>query len=259
MRISSTLFERNDLFYIVCFGDETVSENAHWGKGSRDAFILHYVLEGEGYFNGREVKESQGFLITPMQMHEYHSSRNNPWKYSWVTFGGRLAEELCKKYVSADENGIFKFDFIPQLLILRDSILSSDGLLREAEALSYFFTLLSYHEKKASVCGNRYVEEAKRYMNANFHRSTSITEIADAIGINDRYLYNLFIKHEGISPKSYLSSLKIRKAKKLLEGTDSTVSEIAVSIGFQDVLSFSRFFAKHEGISPTDYRKSRSI
>lgn len=35
----------------------------------------------------------------------------------------------------------------------------------------------------------------------------------------------------------------------------NTISEIAASLGFDDVLTFSKLFSKKVGISPTNYRK----
>ncbi|MBR6729040.1 MAG: AraC family transcriptional regulator [Clostridia bacterium] len=257
MKILSTCFEPNDTFYISSFGYENISENARWGKGRRDIYILHYVLEGEGYFNEHRVKSGEGFFISPKELHEYHSSLEKPWKYFWVTFGGNAGASICGKYIETNKENIFQFDFKTKLLNLCDSIFSVEGSLSEAKAVSYFFSLLSYHEKKNSIAGNRYVEDAKKYMNVNFYRNVSITEVADALGINDRYLYNLFIKYENISPKQYLSALKLSRAKSMLKNTESPISEIAISSGFQDVLSFSRFFSKNVGLSPTAYRKHK--
>ena len=83
-----------------------------------------------------------------------------------------------------------------------------------------------------------------------------MTSVADALGISDRYLYNLFIRHEGISPKQYINDLRIRSAKALLRDTEYSVTEIGESVGFGDVLTFSRFFSKFAGISPTAYRRT---
>lgn len=255
MKIAPTLSIENEQLYITSYGFEDISKNAHWGKGSRDTFIIHYVLGGEGVFNGNPVKKGEGFVITPKTSHEYHSSQNNPWKYFWLTFNGTSAHDICKKYIFSNELNIFKFDFMGKLLNLCENIFSEEGALTEAKALSYFFTLLSFHEKP-SLTGNRYVTSAKNYMNIHFCRNITITEIASAIGIDDRYLYNLFIKYENISPKNYLSNLKLRKAKAMLTNTTLSISEIAISNGFSDVLYFSRYFSKKVGVSPGMYRKS---
>ena len=256
MAMRATLFEQNKTFYIAAFGYEDVSENAHWGRGRRDFYILHYVLAGEGFFNGHKVSNGSGFLIHPGQLHEYHSSDNAPWKYLWLIFGGTDAADICKKYIKTDENGIFEYDLCMDVRNLKDSMFSDITPLPETKALSCFFSLLSFHERKQAITGNRYVNAAKKYMNMHFHRNITITEIASSIGINDRYLYNLFITFEQISPKQYLSRLRLNSAKSMLANTDATISEIAVSSGFSDVLTFSRFFSKNMKLSPTEYRKN---
>ena len=96
-------------------------------------------------------------------------------------------------------------------------------------------------------------------MKTHIYRQITITEVARALKISDRYMYNLFIKHLGISPKQYLNRLKIDCAQGLLKKTDDSISEIAASIGFHDVLVFSRFFKDHIGISPTEFRKRHNI
>lgn len=255
MKVILTSFNQRDSIFIHMYGYEDIAKNAHWGKGYRDVYILHYVLSGEGFFNNQKVTAAQGFLITPKLLHEYHSSKDKPWKYFWVTFGGTMAEEICEKYIKTDENGIFKFDFKPELLNLSDSILSQESRISSIKALGYFFLLMSYHEKKSEFCGNYYVQQAKEYMKTNFYRSISVVEVANNLCISDRYLYNLFIKHQGISPKKYLNELRLKRAAKMLETTSYSISEIAMSTGFADVLTFSKFFSKNMGMSPTDYKK----
>ncbi len=247
--------EHKDGICILLYGYEDVAKNAHWGRGCRDVYILHYVLSGEGFFNHQKVKAGQGFLITPGLLHEYHSSEDKPWKYFWVTFEGNMADEICKKYIDADTNGIFEFDFTPELLNLSYRILDEESRISSARALGYFFMLMSHHEKKNEFCGNYYVQEAKKYMKANLYRNISVVEVANSLGINDRYLYNLFKKHQGTSPKKYLNALKLAQAVKMLKTTNCTISEIAMSNGFCDVLAFSRFFSKNMGMSPTDFKK----
>ena len=114
---------------------------------------------------------------------------------------------------------------------------------------------MSYHEKGEKISPNRYVSEAKKYMEENLYRSLTVKEVSDRLFISDRYLYNLFVLHEKISPKKYLNDLRIKKAKALLKQKKATVTEVAVSVGFSDVLTFSRFFKTHTGKSPTEYTK----
>ncbi len=60
-----------------------------------------------------------------------------------------------------------------------------------------------------------------------------------------------------MSPKQYLTKLKIKKARELLLHTDHPIYIVANSVGFTDPLAFSKFFRREMGISPSDYRAQR--
>ena len=56
----------------------------------------------------------------------------------------------------------------------------------------------------------------------------------------------------------YLSNIRIETAKHMLLSDNYSVSEIAESVGFSSVYSFSRSFKKTTGISPTDFLKENT-
>lgn len=256
MTKSVSVLDTNKELSVLAFGQEDDFRKARWGKGQRDTYIIHYVLKGEGYFNGNKVKAGQGFLIHPGRVHEYHSSNKNPWNYFWVIFKGEKANEICKKHINYSKvNGIFEYNFKPELLNVADSIFENGASISGIKALGYFFLILSHHEASGISAGNKYVEEAKKFMKIHFPHKITVMQVAEALNISDRYLYNLFVNQEGIPPKKYLSRLKINRACDMLKNSSCSVSEVAVSVGFDDVLTFSRFFSKNMGISPTAYRK----
>ena len=244
---------------ILQFGNEPVGEKARWGPGRRNFYIVHYVLEGIGWFNGVPVEKGQGFLINPMKSVQYYPDPERPWKYFWVSFSGSEAERLCKKYVQTDDAGIFFYDFWIELTQMIKKLYVGEKTLGQMHALSLFYQLMSYHEAHVSLAGNRYVDEAMKFVDLNFHRQITVKEIASACGINDRYLYNLFVKHMGISPKQHLNRVRLHNAQQLLSDSNCNVTEAAVSVGFDDVLAFSRFFSKHMGMSPTAFRDRRRV
>ena len=244
---------------IKVVGTENVRNEAKWGPGVRDVYILHYVLAGKGYFNGNLVKKDQGFFIKANEIAHYYYDKNDPWQYFWIMFSGSKAEELCTNFLPLDEGGIFNYDFSSKICDLIPKLFSTDGFMAQSEGLAIFYYLISLHEKREDNCSsgyeNHYVQTAKNNMHFNINQPISITKIAHDIGISDRYLYNLFIKHEGIAPKKYMNLLRINNAKALLESDNYTITEIAESIGFSDVMAFSAFFSKHVGTSPSEYRK----
>ena len=244
----------DEFLNVLSFGYSANPDKTKWGRGSRNSCIIHYVIEGYGYFNGQPVRKDQGFVIYPNQIVEYRGSTRDPWKYFWVICDGDMCERICKKHIS-ERAGIFDFPFRSRIMFLLESMFSSAVPLNQPEALSAFFYLLSMHGSRVHSHSNRYVEQAKSYMNLNFHRNITVVEVAASLNISDRYLYNLFIRQEGISPKQYLTELRLINAKRFLRETEHSISEIAISIGFPDVLSFSKFFKSHIGVSPSDFRK----
>ena len=244
--------------YVIAYGKEEISENAHYRRCVRPNCILHYVLSGEGFFNGCRVGEGQGFLITPDAVSEYHSSEDKPWKYFFVIFNGENALDLISGYVRADSHGIFDVGGLPKLIGLADSILGEAGSISDARALGYFYMLMSLHEVAAQGDENRHVRAAKKYIDINLHRNPSVSEIAGAVKLSDRYLYNLFVRHEGVSPKRYMNGLRLNRAASMLKNTNCSVSEAGSAVGFFDVLAFSRFFSKNMGVSPSAYRRGES-
>lgn len=63
------------------------------------------------------------------------------------------------------------------------------------------------------------------------------------------------LNQKNLYSKQYLTDLKLDKSRKLLVTTESSVSVIANSLGFEDQLAFSKVFKKHFSLSPSEYRK----
>ena len=78
--------------------------------------------------------------------------------------------------------------------------------------------------------------------------------IAAELGIDRKYLRNLFAEHMGMSTMDYLMKTRMDRAMELLTSSDASVSIIASSVGSKDVLCFSKAFKNFVGVSPTEYR-----
>lgn len=256
MQTWQTKNSAEEALQILQYGTEQNGERARWGPGRRNFYILHYVLEGKGYFNGTPVEKGQGFLIEPLKSAMYHPEPTNPWKYFWVSFAGEEAEKLCEEYVHADDQGLFSCDFVPKVAELLRKLQAKEKMIGPMYAFSLFYQLMSFHETYQTPLRNRYVDEAVRFIHLNFHQPLTVREIGGVCNVDDRYLYNLFVRYMGISPKQYLSKVRLYNAAILLRESNCAITEVAFSVGFTDVLTFSRFFAKATGMSPTAFRKS---
>lgn len=86
----------------------------------------------------------------------------------------------------------------------------------------------------------------------------SIGRLLDESGYTRDYIRSEFEAVIGMTPKKYLNSVRMKKAKALIElcADEMTISEIAERCGVIDPTIFSRVFKKHFGISPSQYRES---
>lgn len=103
-----------------------------------------------------------------------------------------------------------------------------------------------------------YVEYAKRQMADRIHQPITMEGLAERLHISRKYLSALFVRYEGVPPKQYLNRLRLERAAELLSSTSYSITDVACSVGFPDVLMFSRFFHTHTGMSPTEYRTAKN-
>ena len=96
--------------------------------------------------------------------------------------------------------------------------------------------------------------QAKEYVDKNYHKSITLEEIADYIGISPYYLSKLFKDQFKLTVIEYLTHIRLKKAKAFLMDGSKSMKEIAVDIGYKDPNYFSRVFKKEFGVSPRGYR-----
>ena len=58
------------------------------------------------------------------------------------------------------------------------------------------------------------------------------------------------------APANHIKSMRLQKAKELLESTDCTVSQVAFKTGFQTISHFTKVFKKQYGVVPSAYRQN---
>lgn len=84
----------------------------------------------------------------------------------------------------------------------------------------------------------------------------TVERIAGRLGYSSAYCNRLFHEAFGLSPRQYLSQVKLQLAKRWLLDPSISVSDIALRLGYRDIAHFSRQFKRWSGVSPSDYRKS---
>jgi AraC-like DNA-binding protein/mannose-6-phosphate isomerase-like protein (cupin superfamily) len=92
------------------------------------------------------------------------------------------------------------------------------------------------------------------YLEENYAKSITLDELSKLAGMSKYHFLRSFTRQNGITPYSYLQTIRISKAKKLLEQGISSV-EVALRTGFSDQSHFSNFFKKLIGVTPRQYMR----
>lgn len=98
------------------------------------------------------------------------------------------------------------------------------------------------------------IKKAIRYIQENYNRSLSITEIAMEAGVSKYYFCRVFKEITGYTTVRYINILRCTNAKKLLLSGKCSVEEAALSCGFDNLSYFSKTYKKHMGSLPSDIK-----
>ena len=86
--------------------------------------------------------------------------------------------------------------------------------------------------------------QAKKYVEDHYGERLSLEELAKKHGISRSYFSICFGRVTGVPFNEYVRAVRIGKAKKYLEYSQKSISEIAFSLGYDDEKYFSRVFKK---------------
>lgn len=94
------------------------------------------------------------------------------------------------------------------------------------------------------------------YIDSHFAEEIKMEEVAKLFFLNKYYFSHIFKDVTGLSPKQYLTTVRLNHAINLLTRSDFSVSEICAECGFSDINNFIRLFKTKFGKTPGEYRKS---
>ena len=178
--------------------------------------------------------------------------------------------EISDKFI----NGDYNIDYAIRLQNIYASWLANNNKEKELELIFDYellcerfyniFDLLfqmeaDFNERNQKVTfqnniSNRTFMAIYRYLEMNYLKQISPTQISEEFHINASYLSQLFKKEMGCTFTEYLTDKRIEYSCKLLLETDLKINEIAEMSGFSDYFYYSRVFRKTKKCSPTEYR-----
>ena len=257
--------ERTSL-YPIDSGEEHCAPYHAWGQGIRQNYLIHYVVSGKGIFwcGGKqyEIQKGQIFVVFPWTVIKYQADGNDPWHYVWVNFSGEEARDILMQMGISVDSPVFSIkngaDVIEVIRNMpRERSIDTCVNLEFSSKLYEFMSLLMKNIKPLGRGENSYLAAAKRYIKSHYFDDITVDEVASYVGISRKYLFAIFKRELGISPKDYMIDYRMRKAVEFLNDESLSVGNVAYSVGYKDPLTFSKMFKAKMGVSPTEYRSSQ--
>ena len=100
--------------------------------------------------------------------------------------------------------------------------------------------------------------QAKLFIDTHFADNINLDNIADEAFFSKFHFMRLFKITYGKTPHQYLTSVRIEKAKLLLQ-TNISIADVCFSVGFSSVSSFTGLFKRTTAITPFVYQQQQLI
>lgn len=101
------------------------------------------------------------------------------------------------------------------------------------------------------------VDLAKKMILENYSRDINMAVVANSVAMSYNYFSKLFKDEAGMNFSEYLSMVRMKEAKRLLDDPSNRIGEVSASVGYDIPKHFTRAFKGYYGISPKDYRENR--
>jgi len=261
----------DQLVSLTCAGHSQTHAGHRYGPAVRGYYVVHYIISGRGTFlvDGvtYHLHAGQGFLIQPHVRSLYVADDQDPWQYVWLGFSGPAADQLVLSAGFTPQEPIFDLTGHPQPLsdcvqavLARPQDNVADSLWRVGQ-LYQFFSLVAGTQKRGATAslGNPYINAALVEMRQHIGEPLTVTQLAQAVGLNRSYFSDLFKATVGVPPVQYLNDFRLTLACHYLEASTLPIQAIATRCGYQRTEAFNHRFKRRYGVAPSAYRHRLEI
>jgi AraC-like DNA-binding protein len=114
----------------------------------------------------------------------------------------------------------------------------------------------SVHSRFPGGLGVNVLRRIRAYIDAHIGEHISLDDLARQAGISRFHFARQFRLTTGESPMGYLRRVRIERSKSILQSRETTIAEVAATLGFSDQSHFTRTFGRLVGVSPGSFARS---
>jgi len=277
---SATTVAKSNFIYLQEVGYFFAQKNYYTVRQGLDSFLIKLTVCGGGILEYAGQKEQVGpghfYWIDCMNWQNYYTDPAiGHWDVIWIHFNGTAARAYYEAYrkLSGSGNIVGKLSQNSNMLTLLETLLhrtpKSNNPFPDEQNLLGFDVLTSglltqiimecissVGDASNSQHSPSIVHEIRNYLSAHYNEKITLSDLAEQFNLDQFHLQKLFKKHTGQSPMEYIIYMRMNQATNLLRTGGMSISEIAYTVGIDNLGHFSRQFKKQVGMTPSQYRKS---
>lgn len=225
-------------------------------RKNRPSWGLIFKQEGETIYKNHistYVSDKNHLIILPKNA-SYEWTCTHAGHYTIIDFESDLEiDELFSLKIS-DADSLLKT--LKSLEILQLSPKAFSNMESIYLVYSLILNALKSHHENTSYAPSakkNILLPAMKHILTHFTTLIKNEDLAALCGISVVYFRKLFSEVYGVSPITYIQNLRIRRAKEILRSDYSSITDIALTLGYNNIYEFSKAFKKHTGVSPSKY------
>jgi len=228
-----------------------------------DELIVLLCTGGSGWveYAGARVRLTAGacVLIPPRTPHAYAASDDQPWTIWWCHVRGSDVADFTRAVAQAGTPEVIRLRSLDRTVALFGELLASvergqtpAHVLASSGAAWHLLAQLA--ADRVLPASGTPLERAMRHLEERLDATVRVAELAAIVGLSPSHLTTQFRRATGGGVTEYHSSLKLARARQLLDTTTQPIADVAHAVGYDDPLYFSRRFRAAHGMSPSTYR-----
>lgn len=223
--------------------------------------LFKYCLSGSLEYNGLEMHAGDAIFVEP-----YYPFNSVPLEGGtealWCVWEGDLMLHVAEKLRAYRSDAVYHLGTGEPLRALFEATIYNrhyDVLDINSFVSGFTDLLMSFlpaiNAPEGERTTNPLVKRALAIIEREY-RTLSVDRLAGMLYVDPCHLARSFRREVGVTPKQYLTRVKLTYAEYYLTNTTHTIQQIADMVGYANYTSFYIAFRQRFGLAPEEYRRA---
>ena len=233
------------------------------------SYLIVYTIAGRGRLVYKKktypLSAGQVFFIDCMEYQHYATASppEEPWEMLWVHLNGQSTRAYYEQFAAGGEpvRTLPADSDVPAIIgellaLCRMPLIRNEWIA--SKLLVALLTSLALAGPRPNLPDSGmpdYIRETLNIMEKRYAEKLTLDALAGHAAVSKYHLAKKFKDCTGYSPGDYLITMRITRAKELLQYSDLPVADVAERVGFDNASHFIQMFKRRTGQTPLAFRR----